>query len=247
MDRWKYFSIIHGEHLFWNPLSEAKVDELIGLLRLPSGGSVLDVACGAGEFLVRVVERWGVRGTGVDLSPPCVEAARHRVAGRGLSRVIEIVESDGAAFDAEPESFDLTVCLGASWIWGGHAPTLAALARWTKPGGLVLAGEPYWRKDPSPQYLEMAHLRRESFATHARNAEMGTAAGLRFLHSIVSSQDDWDRYEGLHSLSAERWALQNPADPDLAELLERTRPYPEAYLRWGREELGWATYLFMKP
>jgi hypothetical protein len=25
------------------------------------------------------------------------------------------------------------------------------------------------------------------------------------------------------------------------------RPYPEAYLRWGRRELGWAVYMFMKP
>ena len=75
----------------------------------------------------------------------------------------------------------------------------------------------------------------------------GTDPGLRFLHSIVSSEDDWGRLEGLHSLSAERYALEHPDDPDLAELLERTRPFPEAYLRWGRAELGWATYLFMKP
>ena len=196
MDRWKYFSIIHGEHLFWNPLSEAKVDEMIGLLRLPPGGSVLDIACGAGEFLVRVVQRWGVRGTGVDLSPSSAESARARVASRGLSQVINIVESDGAKFEAEQESFDLTICLGASWIWGGHRPTLAALAGWTKPGGLILAGEPYWRTEPSAEYLEAARLQREAFGTHAENVATGTDPGLRFLHSIVSSEDDWTATRG---------------------------------------------------
>jgi hypothetical protein len=169
------------------------------------------------------------------------------MAVRGLSTAATIVESDGAKFEAGAESFDAVICLGASWIWGGYRPTLEALIRWTKPGGLVLAGEPYWREDPPPEYLEQAHLQRQQFGTHFENVQTGTGLGLRFLHSIVASEDDWDRYEGLHSLAAERYAGAQPDDPDVPELLERIRPYPEAYLRWGRRVLGWATYLYLKP
>ena len=69
MDRWKYFAATHSDHVFCNPLSEAKVDELIELLRLPPGARVLDVACGKGELLCRTATRWKASGVGVDLSP----------------------------------------------------------------------------------------------------------------------------------------------------------------------------------
>ncbi|HOL16495.1 MAG TPA: hypothetical protein PLZ49_09975 [Bacillota bacterium] len=39
----------------------------------------------------------------------------------------------------------------------------------------------------------------------------------------------------------------NPGDPDLPELMERVNRSRECYLRWGRDCLGWAAYLFRKP
>ncbi len=246
MDRWKYFDIVHEDLTFWNPLSEAKVEEWIGLLRLPPGARVLDVGCGRAELLLRLVERWGATGVGVDRSPLCAAGAREKAAARGLADRVEIVETDGAAYSAPDESFDLVICLGASWIWGGHAGTLAALAKWTKPGGMILAGEPYWRREPSPEHLGAAGYGRELFGSHEGNVGTGTAQGLRFLHSIVSNEDDWDRYEGLHCYSAERYAAANPGDPDVPELLEMARRSFDHYLAWGRAELGWATYLFLK-
>ena len=56
MDRWKYFDIIHRFHVVCNPTSLAKVEEIIGLLRLKPGSSVLDIACGKAEMLVRLAK-----------------------------------------------------------------------------------------------------------------------------------------------------------------------------------------------
>ena len=63
-------------------------------------------------------------------------------------------------------------------------------------GGLVVSGEPYWRREPSAEYLAGEGLRADVFATHAGNVATATGQALRFLHAIVSSHDDWDRYEG---------------------------------------------------
>lgn len=247
MDRWKYFDIIHRDHLFWNPLDEAKVGEIIELLRLAAAARVLDIACGRGEFLFRVLERWGASGVGVDRSPFCAAGARERAAARGLAARVEIVEGDGAEYDAPPASFDLASCLGASWIWGGHAGTLEALARQVRPGGLVLAGEPFWRSGPSPGYLAATGYAGDMFGSHHGNVQAGIGLGLQFLYSVVSSADDFDRYEGLQWYAAEHYAVEHPADPDLPEILGRVAKYRDAYLQWGRDELGWALYLFRKP
>jgi SAM-dependent methyltransferase len=248
MDRWKYFAILHRHQRILNPLSLAKLDELIELIRLSPGSRVLDMACGKAEFLCRIVPRWQASGVGVDLSPYFVEDARARVADRGQRERIEIREQDGAHFEAPPGSFDAALCLGASWIFKGHAGTLRALAGWTRPGGYVVVGEPFWKREPSPEYLKAAELRRDSFGTHLGNVETGGREGLLFLHTIVSSEDDWDRYEGYHRYATEMYAAEHPEDAEVPELLRSVRAYgDDAYLRWGRDTLGWAVYLFRKP
>jgi SAM-dependent methyltransferase len=129
MDRWKYFDITHRDHVLCNPTSLAKLQEIIEILALPDGTRVLDIACGKAESLVRLVERYGCSAVGVDASPYFIREARERAAGRASNAGIDFHEVDGAKYDGSPESFDVVMCLGASWIWQGHLGTLKALAR----------------------------------------------------------------------------------------------------------------------
>jgi hypothetical protein len=246
LDIWKYFAIGHADHVFCNPMSEAKFDEMIGLITLAPGDRVVDIACGKAEFLVRVVEKWGCSGVGVDLSPPCVADARAKAESRGVARSLEVLECEGSKYEAAPESFQAAVCLGASWIWGGYAGMLDAMSNFASPGGFVLLGEPFWRRVPSEAHREATGLQPDSFDTHAGNLRAGEERGLTPLHSIVSSEDDWDHYEGRQWYATERYAAENPDDPDVPELLAAMRKNREQYLSWGRDELGWAIYLFRK-
>ncbi len=246
MDLWKYFAVGHEHHLYCNPVSEAKVDELIELLTLPDEARLLDIACGKAEFLVRTVRRWKCSAVGVDISPYFVADARAKVEASGLESAIEIVEEDGSEYGGKPSSFDAAVCLGACWIWGGLEGTLRALTSWAKPGGMVVVGEPFWRSAPSLHHLEAAQLTASSFSTHLGNAQTGLEMGLGLLHTIVSSEDDWDRYEGYQWYAAEKYSIRNPTDPDVPELMENMRKTRNHYLQWGRDEIGWAIYLFRK-
>lgn len=245
MDPWKYYAIGHEHHAVCNPLSEAKLDEIIDLLALPTDARILDIGCGKGEFLVRSAARWGCQAVGVDLSPHFVSDARARVRSAGLEHCVEVVEGNGSEYPGEPSSFDATACLGASWIWGGLRGTLGALRRWTKPGGLVIAGEPFWRRTPSPEYLKALQLSESMFTSHFGNVAIGTELGLRLMHAIVSSHDDWDRYEGYQWYAAEQYGVRVPEDTDLPEIRRRMCEARDSYLRWGRDELGWAVYLFL--
>ena len=246
-DRWKYFGVTHRDHLFCNPADEADVEALIAALNLPAGGRVLDVACGKGEFLCRLVERRGVSGVGVDLSPVCVAEARTKVRERGLEGRIEIVHGDGAAYEAPAGAFDLASCLGASWIWRGHRGTVRALRRWTRPGGFVVAGEPFWSRPPDPAYLAAAELRADEFADYEGNLRIAAEEGLEEVRSWVSQPPAWDRYEFLQVGAAESYAREEPLDPDSAEILARVRANWTVYVRWGRETLGWTLHLFRVP
>ena len=253
MDRWKFFDITHRDHVVRNPTSVGKLDELIGLLDLGPEPRVLDVASGKGEFIVRVAERYGgqrgagFHGVAVDISPFCVADLRARVGSRVPEADFEILEMDGAEYRAEPAAFDLAACMGGSWVYGGHRETLAALAEATRPGGLVLAGEPFWKQEPAPEYLAWAGMERCSFGSHAENVEAGEAEGLVPLLALVSTGDEWDRYETFQWRATARYADAHPDDPDVAELVARVAKNRHEYVTWGRDTLGWALYLFEKP
>lgn len=248
MDRWKYYGITHADHTIMNPMSLAKTRELVELLRLPGGGRVLDVACGKAEFLCLVAERYEVTGTGLDLSPFTVGEARKNVSARDLSRRIELLQMDGVEYRPNGlEGMVMASCIGASWIYKGHRGTLEALVKMVQAGGLVVTGEPFWRKEPDPEYLELTGQRAELCGSHAGNVQTGLDVGLSFLYSVVSSEDDWDRYEGLQWQAAERYAAAHDDDPDVEELVRTARNNRDAFLRWGRGCLGWALYLFRTP
>ncbi len=245
MDIWKFFDITHCEHVVCNPTSEEKLARLVELLRLPTEAKVVDIACGKGEFLIRLAQAYGVHGVGVDISPFFIAEAERRLRMRVPNAGITFSQMNGADFKPdEPHSLDLASCIGASWIFGGHANTLEALGGMVRPGGWVIVGEPYWQQKPSEDYLDVSGCKREDFGSHCTNAEAGERRGMELLHTIVSSKDDWDRYEGLQWFAEAEYARTHPEDPDLEELGERVSKAKTAYLRWGRDTVGWAIYMF---
>jgi SAM-dependent methyltransferase len=252
METWKFYDITHRDHLVCNPTSIEKLQRVIDLLDLPPNPRVVDIACGKGELLMRVGERYGGRGgesfhaTGVEISPFHLRELRETAARRLPAADLTLLEMNGADYRPEPASVDLASCVGASWIFGGHRGTLRYLADAAKPTGLVLVGEPFWKHAPPEEYLAAGPIGASDFSTHDDNVRAGEEIGLTPLLAITSLDDDWDWYEALQWRAATRYATANPDDPDVPDLLARVASARDVWLRWGRETLGWALYLFAR-
>jgi len=245
LDIWKYYNITHKAHLLCNPINKEKFEKLCRLLRFKQGEYVLDIACGKGEFLVRLNELYDIIGVGVDISSYCIKDCLEKKRKRVANSDITFIEMDGKDYNPESnEIFDHSMCIGASWIYGGYRGTLQALKKMTKLGGLILVGEPFWLKEPEEEYLKTEELKKEAFGTHYDNVNVGEEEGLTCLYTLVSNQDDWDHYETLQWWNVDVYIQQNPEDPDNQKLLEKTKRGKESYLRWGRDTSGWAIYVF---
>lgn len=208
------------------------------------------MGCGKAEALIRIAEGHNIQGVGVDLSPDFIKDARSEAARRVQPpATLEFFEMRGEDFKSD-ELFDVVLCLGASWIYGGLKGTLESLQRFVKPHGLLVVGEPYWLKTPDPEHihlLEEGGMELDGECTHAENVAMGVASGLAPIFTLVSTQADWDNYEWHRFRAAELYALENPTDPDVPALLKRARLTRDLYLKFGRDSVGWAIYLFVKP
>ena len=246
MDRMKFSAIAHRNHVFHSPLNEARVEELIELLRLSPGARVFDAGCGRAELLIRLVERYGMSGIGVDLSPHAIQQARHQARRRVPGADLAFYERTVAEFNAEPETFDLAMCIGSSQVYGDYRQTLQALREVVRPGGQILVGEGYWRREPTPRYLKLLGATDDELTTYKNTIGIGIEEGLTPLYVVDSTQEDWDRYEWLYLWSVEQYALEEPDDPDLPAILERGRLGRDRYLNGGRAILGFALFLFRK-
>ncbi|MFX0133426.1 MAG: SAM-dependent methyltransferase [Candidatus Hodarchaeota archaeon] len=242
---WKYFAILHKNHLLCNPMNKEKFEKLCGFLKLKRGAHVLDIACGKGEFLIRLAELYDISGIGVDISPFFIKDSLEKHQKRVPRSDIKFIEMDGAKYKPESsELFDVTMCIGASWVYGGYLGTIRALKRMTLQYGLILIGEPFWVKEPSEEYLKAENIKKEDFHTHYENMKLGEEEGLTCLYTLVSNHDDWDHYETFQWWAADDYVRTHPDDKDLAEIISRTKKWKEIYLRWGRDAQGWAIYVF---
>ncbi len=243
----KFSAIAHRDHAYCNPIAAAKIERMLELVSLVGDASVLDLGCGRGELSLKLVERFQARVTAVDISSPMLDAVRQRAQACGALELLRLLEIDIADFKPDPECFDLTAMLGGGGIGGGIAGICTALAGWTRRGGYVLIGEGYWVRPPAPEYLAHLEATDDEFRDHRGNVQAGVDAGLIPLHAFVASPDEWDEYEWKYSRSIERYALEQPGDPDVPAMLERIRRWRDGYLRWGRDTLGFGVYLFHRP
>lgn len=246
MDFWKLMDVLHKRQQIMNPMRLAKLDRFVKTLDLPVGGHVLDVGCGKGEFLIRLYDEYAISGVGIDKSPYCVNDCNENHMTRAPRAVLDFKLMDAADY-VTADQYDLTCCMGASWIYGGIKGTLKALTDMTKPGGLIIAGEPYWIKEPSAEYLKADETEKETFHTHMENIVMGDEFGLTCAYTLASNHEDWDYYESLHWWSAAEYVDANPDDPDNSEIRENSKKFREIYLKWARDTLGWCLYLYRKP
>src|SRR5436309_3381488 len=144
----------------------------------------------AAELLRDVLaQEFGCRLTCVERAPEFVADAPRLVAEAGLEDRIELVEADGANF--ELGGYDATLCIGATFVYGGLVPTIERL-RPTAP--LLAVGEPYWRTWPLPPVPELhgSSLRtdEEEWRPLAETVERAESAGVRVGSLLASSEDD---------------------------------------------------------
>ena len=239
----RHHEIAETNHRILNPFTEDKLRLLGEVSGVRAGTRILDLACGKGEMLCRWAQWFGASSVGVDLSHVFSAAARERAVELGVADRVTIVQGDAAAYQATPAAFDLVSCLGATWIGGGIAGTLALMLPALKPGGAVLVGEPYWITEPPPDALAALGMAADDFTDLAGTAERIGAAGLELVEMVLANQDSWDRYEASQWAAITDWLAANPADPDHAAMRAFRDGNRRTYLRRGRAHLGWGVFV----
>nr|MDT0663042.1 methyltransferase domain-containing protein [Micromonospora sp. DSM 115978] len=235
--------IAEAEHRILNPFTEAKLMLLGEVCRVGDGQRVLDLACGKGELLCRWAERFGGGGVGVDISEVFVSAARARAEELGVARRVRFRRGDAAAHRAEPGGYDIVSCIGATWIGGGLAGTIALMRPALREDGLLLVGEPYWRRPPPEAAYAAIGCGPDDFTSLAGTLDKLAGAGTSLVEMVLADPDDWDRYVAAQWWTVDRWLRANPTSPDADAMRSYLDNARRSHLAYQRDHLGWGVFV----
>lgn len=195
---WTHRLFVERPELFLPFLEKAEdraETEVAALVRLfdehgvPSGGSVLDVACGIGRHLLPLARR-GYRATGFDIAPLFVERANARAAaqiGDAQFFVGDVREVESRLLERGP--FDAIVNMFTSIGYYGRASDLALFQRL---GALASSGA----------VMVVQTINHDSLVRHFKPEGMDAAGKIRVLQrrrlDLESStmHSNWEFYEG---------------------------------------------------
>jgi ubiquinone/menaquinone biosynthesis C-methylase UbiE len=149
MDLLKLSAVAHSSHHFSSPVSVETLDRVLALSGIAHGWRVIDLGCGPATMSAHLAERYGVQVEAVDRSAVMLDLARSRLAGQSRVRFHQAESMD---YLGKAEPCDLLVVVGAGALVPGavdNAAQLQALAQAAKPGGRILWGESFWKREPS--------------------------------------------------------------------------------------------------
>ncbi|MEU6848279.1 class I SAM-dependent methyltransferase [Streptomyces sp. NPDC046716] len=238
---------------FHGPLSESRATGLVERLALGKPSGVLDIGCGWGELMLRVLDAVpGATGRGIDLNAEDLARGRANAAARGLGDRAEFLEQ--SATDAALDPADLVLCLSASHALSGAEPphhtteALKALRRLVTPGGRVLLAEGYWQRPPTQTELSAMwpDARADEYDDLAGLVDRAVAAGFRPAWVETANRDEWEAFESGYQSDKEIWLAAHPDHPLAEETRDKLDRHRGTWLRGYRDVLGIA-YLTLVP
>lgn len=197
---------LHHTHDICVPMTSAEVDRVVERLGAVDGSTILDIACGHGELLLRIGERARIEGTGLDLSPWAITRAVERSRMRPTRGRIEWWLGHGRS--TPRRAWDVASCLGASWIWHGFRGTVRALRDRVVPGGRIAIGDLRLRSGVDPDELA------GSVPTHSGQLAVFADLDLEPVAEIVSADASWRDYRERVIANAAVYAIGAEGDPE---------------------------------
>ena len=216
---------------FHGPLSEIRAARLVERLARESPATVLDLGCGWGELMLRVLEAVpGATGVGIDLNDHDLARGRANASARGLAERAEFVRQSATGITHVPA--DVVLCLGASQALSDAQPprhvteALHALRGLVTTGGRVVFGEGFWERPPAPAELSAMWpgAAATEFSDLAGLVDLAVDAGFRPEWIEVASLDEWDEFESGYQADVQEWLAAND-DPRTRATARVTRPW----------------------
>ncbi len=223
---------------FNNPMTDETADRLVAKLAGAEPAHILDVGCGWGELLLRLLESCqDATGHGIDNDDVLIERAIGNAAERGLRPRVNFSAELG-----QQQPADLVLNIGAEHVFGTIDQALIELRDLVRPGGRLLLGTQIWEQPPTADLVvalgDVPNLH--------ELIDSAVAVGWRPLDLKVASPEDWDHFEFAFLADWEQFAMTATVEAERAAARQAADDHRNGYLQ-RRGVLGFAFLTLGRP
>jgi cyclopropane fatty-acyl-phospholipid synthase-like methyltransferase len=236
VDQQDYWAIAERDLEIQNPITDRKLRLLDDYCDVRDGLRILDVGCGKAFLLRHWAERFDIEGIGLEINRRFIDEARRLAAARRVGHKLALVHVPALEYRPEPRSFDVVLCLGATFALGGFVEALEWMAAAARIGGTLVVGDITLRHRPAMHTHPLPPDTIEAMAIMERHGAECSA-------TISASEADFERYASHHRHSTLVWARENAEHPDTSEVLRKSREEWLHYQREIRPTLGWTIFV----
>ena len=160
---------------------------------------------------------------------------------------IPIYDGNGLLFDYNCEIITSSpLRIGKiAYIFGDYANLIKAIQPYLKKGGFLLVGEEFWKIQPSEEYLKILGAKESESRYHHENIALPETLGMTYLYTVIASEDDWNKFEGIYFLEQELKGMRLE-EVERQEYLKKVRLFRQGQFKYGRSTMGFGLYLFVK-
>lgn len=245
-DRFRFTTLAHGGMRILGPVPESLLRswvERVAAEHPARVARVLDVGCGKGEWAMRLLERLGGTGLGLEPNPSFAHDALTRARSVLGSEQLAIETRTWAEEPLTGGAFTVAVCTGSLHAFGRIEDALPALRAVLAPDGLVLLGTPYWRIRPEPLFLAALGASEDDHASLDDTCAAVRTQDWEVLAVEAASVEACDAYEHAYASTMLAWCAANTDDPERVVFERRITSWMEIVQRWGRDTFGYALLL----
>ncbi|MFN8671136.1 MAG: class I SAM-dependent methyltransferase [Candidatus Sericytochromatia bacterium] len=244
------FSIIANKYLeINNPISKSKIEQVINLLNLEKNAKVVDIGGGKGLILKIIFDKYDINGLIIEKNSDLLVDIEKNLINYKNNLEIELKSYDEFITENQDITFDCIICIGSiQAISNNYEEGIKELSKKLKTGGKLLIGQGYWKKEPETKYLENTGINKNELLKYHENIEIAQKYNFSYLYSITASEDEFDNFEGLFNMAIKDYCFENKEvnSDEKVVFLERITKWNNNYVKYGRETMGFALYLYRK-
>lgn len=152
-----YYRSLWGEHVhhgYWTTGKESKeeaqdalIDHLTNAARIKKGSRLLDVGCGIGGTSLYLAKNYGVKPTGITISPVQVAMAQAAAEREKIDAKFLLMDAQEMTFD---HSFDAIISIESISHYQNKLAFFKKAAEYLKPGGTMALIDWFKKEDLTP-------------------------------------------------------------------------------------------------
>lgn len=228
-----------------NPLTPQHLEQLAQICEVNAGVRLLDLACGGGELLNQWARAYDLKGTGVDESDTAINVAQTRANELEVWSQVQFVVSEVLAYPQTFHQYNIVSYLNVG-AWGDSLPELLVTmqpALKDNQNGLILLGESYWKRAPSPDVLQNLGVEPSALHDLGDLVAQFDALDMNLIDMLLLESSTWDSFYARQWRAVSVWLKDNPEHPAAPALRQELAMMRQSYLKYEREHIGWGVFV----